>query len=207
MVTGKQNEALICWSGGRDSTLILHDLLALRTIKVRTITITHSQVEGEKMQKIMRTAAKKKLVAKYGDFVSDEVTIDSSGAGIPSGGCVQPMLWIPLAALHLKAEEDLYLGYVRGDDVWHYRTQIYELFRQSQALLYKSGELVCPLEWITKKEIITELDRIDLLKSTWYCQTDRLDTCGTCASCIINEMTMDYINKKKKSAKKLRKKS
>ena len=202
MDIGKKNKAVVCWSGGRDSTLILANLLEMKTIKVRTLTIIHDQVGAEKTQRLARENIKKKLVKKYGDFESGEITIKGENCEGISSGCVQPLLWIPAASVYIQNSEDLYMGYVKGDDVWHNKSELYSLFSTSMKLLDKDSELICPLEWYDKRYVIEVLssNSLDIFKDTWYCQTNDKIPCGHCASCQSNDMVMYYIDVMNKKA-------
>lgn len=191
-------QALVCWSGGRDSTLLLHNLLSEEDTIVRAISIIHEQVDDER-QKEARTKIKEKLVNKFREFTSFEVTIsfdEGSPGAYVDNGLIQPVLWIPTASTFLKNEEDLYVGYIRGDDVWHARYQITEIFKNIQYIMGKSGDIKFPLEPMNKADVILELSRTGLLHDTWFCQENGPIPCGKCSSCETDAMHTFILEKR-----------
>lgn len=193
------NNALVCWSGGCDSTVVLANLLEQRTIKVRTISIIHNQVGANAEQKSARQTIKNELTKKYGEFESFEVNITSDGNAVRSlqGGLCQPIIWLPLSTLYLQENEDLYVGYISGDDVWHYKQDLLKLFNYSQIIQSKIGILQMPLEWQTKSDIIYKLKQHNLYEYGWYCEYPTYDKkqCGICHSCEVHNMYLTQYDK------------
>lgn len=184
--------ALICWSGGCDSTLLLEDVLRERQHQVRTISILQNQIAGQSSEKIARRILKKKLEAKYGKFDSFEITLKQTTPAV-SGQMIQPLIWIPISMIYLRENEDLYLGYIRGDDMWHYRTEIFSMFNTTAQVMAKYGNLCMPLEWTSKNAVIEKLEKSGLYNYTWWCQEfNRLTPCQDCESCKTHEMYKKY---------------
>ena len=183
---------LISWSAGLDSTyLLLCELFSDHyTPKlVRTISINSVQILPSKKEKEQRKIIKNILKKSYNKtFESQEVNISETKPGgipNPSEGLSQPSMWISLATLYLNLDEDLYIGYVRGDDFWHYRNCAVKAFKSQQKLLGKKGKLLFPLEWEIKARMIAHLKKNfkDIYDQITYCEEFEKEPCGVCASC------------------------
>lgn len=193
------NDALVVWSGGRDSTLTLLKLLETTTKNIRTISFTNKQIENSTVEGIYRKALKEKL-QKIRDFNSVEVELTDDGWGmIRNGGVIQPLIWLNLAILYLRPQEDLYMSYVRGDDFWGDKQNINQIFSISSKMIGKEhSKIVYPLEFYDKGDVFLELHKYSLLHLTHYCQTSVLGACDDCHSCQVNNMTIDYLVKEGK---------
>ena len=179
---------LVLWSGGCDSTLVLLWALQAKNAHVRTISLTHPQLGANAEQAAARKKLKKKLEKKYGKFGSLEFSL---GDGVINQyGMVQPVMWITNAAMTLLEHEDLMVGYIKGDDVWHYQSEIFTIFQICQKLTKKKGEILFPLEWVDKGEVIRYLHEEGLLKDTFWCERPKSIgiLCGECGSCEIHSM-------------------
>lgn len=206
--------ALLLWSGGCDSTLLLHDMLTaapdadgnrvgryvkLKPIEpIRVLSINHDQITNSKQGSLARKRLWPKL-KKLRGFTYSETTVAINDIGVENGdgGLCQPGIWLLHAAMCLSADEDLYAGYIRTDDIWHRREQLYGAFGWLQAMTEKTGRLLCPLEWMRKGEVIQELERLRLLKDTWHCEdpTDKHKPCGKCASCDTHAMGLVWLER------------
>jgi hypothetical protein len=191
--------ALLLWSGGTDSTLLLYDLLAAKYShddkkrgqyvelkagdKIRTISIYHPQqagyIENHKARQHLLPILRKKY-----DFPHGEISISQDGIDIAPGGMPQPMIWLLQASQYLEKDEDLYAGYVEGDQVWHYRASLVYAFQYVQEFTHRTGKLVLPLEWTTKSEVLYNLQKLRLLNHTWHCELPvEGKRCKHCPSC------------------------
>lgn len=185
--------SLILWSGGCDSTLLLFEesarALAAGEAMPRAISITYNQIPAAEQhrtarRRILQELARRGLKIDHTEFELQrhgELQVDTS-----HGGLAQPILWLGIAQAFLAVEEDLMLGYIRSDDIWHYKTPLLQAFEATQAVLKKTGKLQLPLEWLAKDAILKDLSTYGLLKLTWYCETVRgtaMKPCGWCPSC------------------------
>ncbi len=164
--------ALVCWSGGLDSTLLLHDLLREQKLSepVRTLSIHHSNVGAWEEQKLARDRLKKHF-EKLGHKLSClEVEVKSSdGMFVQGEGIRQAVIWLTLGAQYLNNGEGLYLGYIKGDDFWHYHSWANQLFTASCALMGKECKLELPLEWVDKSHVIDRLGK--LAPKCFWCES------------------------------------
>lgn len=181
---------LVVWSGGCDSTAALIWALRAKNAQVRTISFTHFQVGAMPEQKRARAKIKKKLQKKYGNFPTLEYSLGDviSEAG---EGLIQPLMWISSSCMALHDDEDLMVGWVKSDDLWHYKAEVFTLFETCQKLLGKKGKLLCPCEWYDKSIIFEALEEENVLTDVFWCEqpTKGGRKCGgKCASCKTHNM-------------------
>lgn len=194
--------SLVCWSGGCDSTLVLYEQAA-RTKKhevVRAVSINHSQVPAIESSK----RARKALLARFremGFFIDHaEVTVNSEGDFFVGGdgGMFQAPFWLAVASGYLRMGDHLYMGYVREDDFWHYRSWAHQIFDAVKVFMHTDGELKYPLEWTTKAEVIRKLKALNLLDLCWWCEDgekERIVPCGKCNSCLRHNNALAQIER------------
>jgi len=195
---------LVLWSGGCDSTLLLRDLLAKYSggaglneypPPVRTISFTHPNVCAGDENRRARDAIYPILTKRFGHFERLEVAISSAVVGTDrsgdpascAAGVIQPAIWLFHSALALGDTEDLYAGYVNGDDAIKYRSQIDDAFRAMQQMTYRTGELRTPFAWTTKATVIRRLKEEGLHRHVWWCEAPhdgkKGKPCGGCKPC------------------------
>jgi 7-cyano-7-deazaguanine synthase in queuosine biosynthesis len=206
--------SLVCWSGGCDSTLVLYDL-AIKATKedpVRALSIVSPQFPAIEAQRHARERIKqwlKKKKVPLIDYNEVELKYDnrSDFSMETGGGLIQPATWIPIAATFLKEKEDLYLGYIRGDDFWHYQAQAYWAFKYLQEISRKQGVLKTPLEWQTKDDVIRKLKEIGLFKLCWTCErpSPKEKSCGKCVPCCSMNSALWRLSKEPKPKKTTKK--
>lgn len=193
--------ALVLWSGGCDSTLVLWRLLQEQKPSdppTRTLAINHPQFGGNMNQKEPRKRILANLKEKGFRIAHQEINIESPSRPRlmigGSQGCLQPLIWLPLGILALETGEDLHMGYIRGDDIWHYRNRLFETFDQLANIAYRTGKLCIPLEWVGKHKVLAELKPTGLLRYAWWCEQSRLKRqgcpCGRCPSCITHKLAI-----------------
>jgi len=201
---------LLSWSGGCDSTVMLYE--ALKTKKdnetVRAISVSHIQVTNSEISKIARAKIKAKLARAGLTFQHVEVAVTHEGSFQiePCGGLSQPALWLQVATSYLEQAEDLALGYITGDDIWHYRNYLCEAFQNTQVISNRSGQLQFPLEWYTKSAIIERLKEVGLYNLCWWCEfPSKGRPCTRCAVCIRHKTALYRLELDDKLTKKTKK--
>lgn len=200
---------LVLWSGGCDSTLALLNELRTasncQTERVDTLSIIHPQVGAVNQQRMARRRISEAIrersdiggklgqcyeITLQNGNILDHFAGHGSEAGIQlgNGGLAQPLIWLPLAQQYLGPEEDLVTGWIKGDCVWHFRTEINQIFETMSKVNIKTGELRFPLEWFEKSEVIQDLKTWDFLDMCWYCEGVGFDMgnepCGQCEPCL-----------------------
>ncbi len=190
--------ALVCWSGGCDSTLVLYDRAQKASPQnpVRTISFDVSQISMGKEQARARTRILKWMRKKGLHVEPITVRIDSGEEGLNAHGNPQAVLWL-LATQALQKKEDLYLGFVKKDAWWVEYATWAAVFSNLQTAADRKGALFTPLCSTTKRKVLKRLGGIGLLDLTWWCAaTDlpknklRKEACGECLSCIDHETAL-----------------
>lgn len=184
---------------------------------VRAISINHEQVPAAEESRKARSAIIASLLKKFPSktLYHTEVTIATSSIHTSKsqvsigGGLIQPTLWMLQAAQYLDESEDLYVGYIKGDCIWHYKHELITAFNCLQQISHRTGKLIFPLEWTTKIEVIKHLKQNHFYNKTWYCErpvngkrcgrNDRLK----CNSCKTHDFSIDQFNAESALEKKI----
>lgn len=200
------NKSLVCmWSGGCDSTLVLHQLLT--TLKetgdkrtVTTFSFCHAQLGEPKMDaeltaRMSYTAFAKKSELPLG--LNKVIAIDRHNISATTGSCPQPALWVSHVIPYIEDNSILFLGYHRGDDFWSYG--VFNPWAQAfiglSRLFNKKIECRTPLHWASKVEIIRQLKTANIYDHTWYCEGCQSNgkPCGNCTPCQTHLMADLYL--------------
>lgn len=197
--------SLVLWSGGADSTLMLHDL-ALREEGIRSIGVNYEYVAGNKRF----AAARKALLAVFErkglkiDHAEVEINTSTFHFQLGDGGLIQPVVWLSFAQLMLRETEDLCVGYIKGDDIWHHRSELQSMFDDAQLMTGKSGKLRFPVEWEPKWKVIERLQKLELLSLCAWCESssDSTEACGICASCKTHNNALMWLEAEQKDQAK-----
>ena len=115
----------------------------------------------------------------------------------------QPPIWQFNAVTYLGEKENLYLGYIKPDCVWHHRTELFGLFKNICDITGRTGKLEIPLEWFSKDDVIRELTTVGLEDLVWWCEKPDGETdfkpCGKCPPCKTVEAARVVLKKEKKT--------
>ena len=200
---------LVLWSGGCDSTLalFLEAKKASVDAPVRALSVNYDRVPANTEQRRARAA----LLAEFKkrglpvEHVEISVT-QSSGkkfyANREGSGLIQPVIWIPQALPFLRETEKLVVGYIRTDCAFHYRIYICEMVTKAQIILGKKGEIIFPLEWKYKWDVIQDLRKEKLFDLVWWCEDPKKGkACGTCEPCIGMVAAEAVLKKKEQEAR------
>lgn len=157
--------SLVCWSGGADSTLVLHDLLREQekakakkrsrrertdglerkllnkekpsdVTDVRTISIRHLQLGANKEQFEARKRIREILRKRGLRFRRVEISFRHKGGfHVKPRGLTQAMVWMSIALPYLRNGEKLHIGYIAGDGVWAYWSHLRQVFDSGASVL------------------------------------------------------------------------
>lgn len=151
-----KKKALVLWSGGFDSTSLIFYYLD-KGYEVDTVA---GSIEGNEGQSIsekfarlqMQTMMQRdKLPVNF--FTSSTFDIRKNNS---SCGVCQPVLWLNLLFFNIKEFHDVAaMGYVKGDDVWHYKTEVFDVWNSMMKFRHNNEKAILefPFEWETKEEI------------------------------------------------------
>lgn len=183
--------ALVLWSGGCDSTLVLHDLGRKSSADkpVRALSIRHFQVGAQAEQRKARLVLLKEMRRRGFYIKCAEVTVTKKGAfHILSSGVSQPMLWLLHGIPFLRQDEDLHMGIVYGDNsILQHIEDLQRTFDACQRMRECGGELKLPFRHNTKGHVIGRLKELKLYKHCWWCEAPQKGLipkpCGKCGPC------------------------
>ena len=175
----------VLWSGGLDSTLLLHDIATSeesrnQTVNAVTIRLTNreypQQLQEYKARKILRTKLPKNI--KY--YV---INVDTELHGINW----QMPYWLAFISPFMKNDDLLSMAYLSSDgkDFWQKRQSLIDTFWNFMGLNSLNAKIDFPFELKTKGYVIKELKKLKLLKYCWTCgEPKKGKPCGKCMKCI-----------------------
>jgi len=185
--------ALCLWSGGCDSTLLLHDLAASEVLKedtiIRAVSITHPQIVNSTVASMVRLQILAELFKRGLKISYHEININNKDIECEQGsGAPQTVIWMSSVIPYLQETEDLYMGFIRSDDIWHFREYLGLAFLNLQILRGNRGGLKLPLEWWSKADVIQRLKKLGLYEMCWTCENPvkhqgTNKPCGKCRPC------------------------
>jgi len=196
----KMARNIVVWSGGADSTWLLHHWAGASSEdhRVVALTVRHHRFLSKPFLKAQRKAqeAYLKLAKKRGYHIDHQmIRVDghfSWGVDVNSGprgrGCptAQAIMWL-YAIMQVVGDGDKVLvGYIKGDSFWHYRDEFARTFDAMCKLKGVRATLVYDLEWQSKPDILRLLKKARIPQRCWFsCESVGEDgkACGNCSKC------------------------
>ncbi len=200
----RKRNYLVLWSGGCDSTLVIHQLLKRPdTGKVRAVSIVHENVGAVMQQRAARAALLPLLPGV--DHFEVHVHTDKHDRQLASigSGTSQVLLWMSAILPVLEAGETLATGHTLDDGgFWRLYPHARAMFDAASTLrqAWEKEEMeaprwVVPLEWMTKANVLDQLLATPLYALCWYCESPNgIARCGgSCLPCKDHVMALDRI--------------
>lgn len=152
----KQSSTLVMlWSGGFDSTALLLHSLSSTYEKILVVTAKLGNAAN-----VEEDARARHDILEYlrinDNRIEKRYTFMNSTLDLALNGGIQSMVWAMLASMATERYEnfDLQMGFIRGDDYWHYKTEFETAVRNLCSINDKTPHFVYPLEWMYKKEFV-----------------------------------------------------
>lgn len=190
-----KNQIYVLYSGGCDSTLVLHEALLIgkeKHVTINTISFKSRQLGGADIE-----AKKREQYFEYckksGLPIGKNLTIciDNEGSdGFQTGyaSCPQPAIWTYNLLVYLPTDSFVLTGYIHGDDFLTYDiySKWFQIYNGINHLFDKKIEFYCPLAFTSKNDVISGLRQNGIEKYTSYCEApnSKGKPCGSCASCV-----------------------
>lgn len=198
VICNEQAEHVVIWSGGCDSTLLLKEVAekyGTPTKPVVAISIDHYLIDKTKTKK--EKEMREKLLEEYKNrglnILHHTITVDGNMNLLQYYTSIQSYLWLSLVMPYLKKEANLYLGFIRSDDILLHLSEFKALLGEMGKFLNRDVNLITPYMYNSKADIIQELMDCDLYDKTWYCELPHLKTeekCGRCKPCETHQSAM-----------------
>ena len=182
----------VIWSGGLDSTMLLHELAKQssedREVYAISISHTHINKDKEKMESKARSTYMKFAKRKGYHLTHFHIDIDSE-AHMYNSGANQACIWLFHALPYIWNYSTVHFGYVSGDEFWHHRNHFVSMFKD---LISLRGEMdVCysfDYEWTKKYQLLDKAKNQLPDGAFWYCEFPkkkgrRFVPCGKCGCC------------------------
>lgn len=200
--------------GADSTLILTNELLKQPRGTVSAITLEHVQLGWEtqrKMQHKAREKYKKWVKKKHGIVFEHRVVTVALAKNTESSPFVgqyglflnhifpyavpQPPPYGPPYGIHQQSpypggapeSNSLLFGYIKKDEFWHYKAEFKAAFSSLVALTGLDQSrltLEFPLEWMTKENVIVDLNKSSVPDDAWWtCESSMETPCGTCSKC------------------------
>ena len=192
---------IVVWSGGCDSTLVLHNLAKLSSKESPVIAISIDWKVKLHPKKVIKEKEVRKNYLVYakrkGYHIKNYTVTISSALDVEASGHGQLCLWICAILPFIKSNDNVHFGYHEGDTCWSGYTQVYRIFENICFLRNLTNVSVkYPLEYKSKNDILQELDTLKIPKKCfWWCEDPisrgkNIRMCGKCNPCITHKLAL-----------------
>jgi 7-cyano-7-deazaguanine synthase len=182
----RPGNCLLLFSGGMDSTYLLHTLLKTQEGKIFCLSFDYGQPHARQELK-----AAKLITAKLGvDHIIEKIDFDFMQTDMAGDNPVVPnrnaiFLTLASAIATTKNCQLVYIGCTQSD---------YEVFADCRSLFIRAIDeamtlscnvrVIAPLVGITKAKIVKSSSALGVdLNETWSCYAGNDEPCGTCLAC------------------------
>lgn len=206
----------VLYSGGCDSTLLLHALLHTLKSKndereVSTYSFSHFQLDQWKSEREQNARTEFLSYCKKNDLrhnIHKNIDINTrtiEGENIVR--CPQPAMWLTNIIPILPEKSILFCGYIHGDDFFSYDVY-YEVKKLVDSLSWLYGKDILfgfPLKDTGKYDILKQLFEANLYDMTWHCERplSNYKECHRCDPCIKHDAYKTLIEYEKKKSELL----
>lgn len=203
-------DEIVAWSGGLDSTIILHGLLLSEgsyTKPIGALSINSFFLDGNKIdsEKHHRKLYIDKVVKKEKfNLVHDQLDMNN----VSSGGSflTQIMNWLNMAVTVASYEANIYIGILKDDTQSGFIKEIKEYHKMLNFMGAKRTKLIFPLIDRYKKDVVKEIFSLGLENHVWFCEMPKKKniSCCECGSCItfMKNAVLAYHDKQDEKIKK-----
>jgi len=192
---------LVVWSGGCDSTLVLHNLAKLSSKDSPVIAISVDWKEKLDSMKVLKEKEARNNYLTYakqkGFHIKNYTVTLSSTLGIKASGYTQVCLWFCAIMPFIENGDKIYFGYHRGDGFWGCSSNIHYAFEQLSCIRsLKKVEIKYPLAADSKCEVLKKLFALKIpRKCFWWCESpvkkrNGIVMCGKCNPCITHKLAL-----------------
>lgn len=219
MMNQDQKIPLVLYSGGLDSTFLMHLLL-----QKQDVDMLYVHCNGTEERRLKEMGAMERAVAYFRDAHAQdlyqglpralfEVTLDQTLIHTPDRRLIQPAAWIigAICRFDPARHSELIAGYVLGDTAPVLKTEMEAVWRNLYAIMHfcdpkEAPSIRYPLveDGYDKCRILEDLP-VDLADKLWYCElparlkdSERIVFCGTCPSCVRHRFAIREYEEKHK---------
>ena len=183
----KMKRVIIPWSGGVDSTYLIHKNLEEGN-EVRTFSVLlNNNISQRDREKSSRSILSKYFREKYPGKFSEDTSYNFNSIQVSSSYNMilsQPPIWILFCyySFDLSGYDEIQIGYIMNDDAISYLDDIRNLHSSYKPFTnYTIPELKFPLTKMKKWEIMNQLPEF-IMKNVSYCEYYDEKNCA-CLSC------------------------
>lgn len=204
----EESKKLVVWSGGMDSTLLLHTQ-AKGSSKENPIEAFSFEPDFIDENKLVKERQARKNYLQYaksqGFHISDHIITLKADIN-PGYGWSQQKSWFTFILPYVPNDCDVYFGYVQGDCVWLAVSHFYKIFGKYKYLgSFQNSKLHFPFAFKEKWEVLKDYQEEGIPKNcSWTCEhpikrDKEIIPCGKCHPCITLKMAKKELKYRKDS--------
>jgi 7-cyano-7-deazaguanine synthase in queuosine biosynthesis len=185
-----EKRPLVLWSGGTDSTAMVIDLLHKSDIDILYVNLENNKFQQRQEKKSILKIRALLADANLKGSIRNVYEFGYTTIAVTKAVYAQPSLWLQAAAFvsNTDLHSSVNLGYVRQDDAWHFKTEIYNLWDSLNAIISEEKvPLEFPYEWHRKQELINDMKQFvyykQIMSLIYWCESGTKRSCGECDSC------------------------
>jgi 7-cyano-7-deazaguanine synthase in queuosine biosynthesis len=178
---------LVLWSGGLDSTGLIHKLLSdghsVDAVYVNMLNNAEkTKREKHSIGELNQVFSKNPRFS----FLGDAINVDAIQVGNMDFKQFPMFILALMFSIDHMRHDKVALGYVMGDQIHSWTDDIKRVYYSYEGFFDRSGgelpELVFPLSKWSKEDVINEIGN-DLVELVTWCENPEHDNCGKCAPC------------------------
>lgn len=217
----KDKTIMLVWSGGADSTLLLHELSMFCKLLGKKLYVVHVNTPLlNKRKRSMETNAMEATYDRirqsdpsvYCEIKSCRLDIDGTENLFDTPRTTlslpQQTMWALYTSLMAPEKTRIFFGYIEEDHFWHYKESFVNLIYWFNKCTGKDIITDYPYEYVGKVEIIKKLLEMGIYEDTWSCEQVEgiCKPCGKCRPChenitALTELTLDGNTKARNALK------
>lgn len=183
----KNKKEIVIWSGGCDSTYLLHDLGRKSSIDnpIYTLSVVFKnrnkemvKLEKEAREKILEDFRKRGMHIKHKEIVVSRLPDISSN---------QPLEWLSIIAPFISTNSNVHFSYIFEDSLWHKKKEFVDAFYSLMSIKCQDKiniSLYFDLEWLHKREIVAGAKNNKFIKMVFTCEHPKNNkACKKCDKC------------------------
>jgi len=184
---------IVVWSGGADSTYLLHWYAMHSSIQnpVHAMTVDSYPQLSSVFMNAQRLARNRylKFAEKSGLHIVTHVINsecdDKTSVGIGENVSAQPIMWLCSIMPFIHDGDIVCFSYIRDDGIWHVKKEFEDVFYSICRLKGISAELKFPIEGNRKFQILNWLSEYKITDKMWWsCESPKnKKPCGVCYKC------------------------
>jgi len=182
---------IVIWSGGYDSTLLLHrELQDHKEATAWSFIMPGISQHKLHSEHVVRERYKKYMQETLSKFKLSHQVINigyDNFNNIPEGCFSQQTFWTLFSAWFAPKDSTIIFGFHKGDDFWRMHEKVDWMRTYIEQIMEKKITFEYPLQCTPKWQIVHDIKNYGLEENVWTCENPPIpmSECGECTTCTI----------------------